>query len=97
MHDMWLEVGSSKISLDGIETGVEKGLASTDPITELQQEWISIAQGLDDPAALDGWLSVLEEQHLEDEHQGAIFVQKQVHRFFERQKHQLLARQASSQ
>ncbi len=42
------------------------------------------------------WLSALQEQMLQNEHQAAIFVQQQVRKFFERQKHQLLALKAQA-
>jgi hypothetical protein len=42
------------------------------------------------------WLSICEEQVLENEHQAAIFVQRQMLRFLERQKAQLRDEQKTS-
>jgi hypothetical protein len=69
---------------------------STDPITDLQHEWIAIARGLDDHTSPEGWLSTLEGEMLENEHQGAIFVQKQMLKFLQLQKDQLRRQAASS-
>lgn len=99
LHEQWEKFSGSAISpSETAAGGVEQSTStmSKDPITDLQREWTAIARGLDDQSSTEGWLSALQEQMLQNEHQAAIFVQQQVRKFFERQKHQLLALKAQA-
>jgi phospholipase C len=78
---------SGPITPGGISEGVRDGSMSKAPVSDLQWDLISIAQGLDGDT-LTGCLSAAEEQIIQNEHHGAIFVQKQLLAFLERQKQQ---------
>jgi len=74
------------VSADGIKEGMRNDSMSTHPLSDLQLDIISVAQGLDGLDTQLGWIGVAEEQILKTEHEGALFVQRQITNFLEKQR-----------
>lgn len=84
----WTYYANSRMTGSMLEQEIKQGVKSIAPLTDLQREMIAIATGLSPggPQSLDMALNKAEADSLETEHQGALFVQKQMRDFLQRQK-----------
>lgn len=80
----WARFGTSPMRSEDVQRGIQQGLSSNDPLTDLQRDWIRIATGLDPEGTPQRQEAEAKAASLENEHQGALFVQRQMKRWMER-------------